>query len=140
MKTILSFLSFVLFASAALAATAVKVTFTLNTTDVNGAPLTQSRYYYVYRPNGYPTTTPLPMVLIMEANVGGPADGTFNNKSAQAGFVVVTGAIPGNSKAISWVNDYSQWVGPEDYDYTTEVINRVKASDNCKETRVVFSV
>ena len=51
---------FLALASSAQAATAVKVNFTLNTTDAYGNALVQSRFYYKYRPDGFPMTTPLP--------------------------------------------------------------------------------
>jgi len=120
-------------ATGAFAATAVKVNFTLNTTDKNGAPIVQNRYYYRYRPDGFPVATPLPAILVMEEIAGGGANWVFNAKADQVGIVVVTCAIPGNSLGGSWVSRDPRWVGYEDYDYTSEVINQVKASDNCND-------
>ena len=115
------------------AATAVKVSFTLNTNDKYGAPITQDRYYYLYRPDGFSTNTPLPALLVMEYSPGGAAISSFNAKSAQAGFVVVTCSINGNSVGSGWIVDDPLWVGYEDFDYTSEVISRVRASDNCND-------
>ena len=118
------------------AATAVKVNFTLNTTDKYGYPITQSRYYYVYRPDGLSTATPVPMILVMEASPNSGAASMLNAKAAQAGFVVVSCSFSGNSTGTPgtvWVNDNPRIVGFEDYDYTTEVISRVRASDNCND-------
>ena len=125
----------VLLPSGALAATATKVNFTLNTTDAYGNPLTQSRAYYKYRPDGFPTNTPLPMVLLMEAAPdSGSADSVFNAKANAMGFVVVTCEFTGNSSGnTSWQNDNPRIIGWEDYDYTAQVIAQVKASDNCND-------
>jgi hypothetical protein len=65
MKTAFLFLSLVACATSALAATDVRVNFTLNTTDENGAPIAENRYYYIYRPDGLSRTVPVPMVLVM---------------------------------------------------------------------------
>ena len=136
MKTPLAYLATILFAVSAHAATAVKVTFTLNTSNKSGAAIQQNRYYYLYRPDGYPTTTPLPAILVMETTPGAAAISVFNTKAAQAGFVVITCSISGNSTGTPgtvWVADDPRWAGNEDYDYTSEVINRVRASDNCND-------
>jgi poly(3-hydroxybutyrate) depolymerase len=122
--------------SASLAATAVKVTFTLNTTDDTGAPVVENRYYYVYRPDGYPLSTPLPMILVMEASAGSAAYGGLNAKAGQMGFVVVSCSFSGNSTGTPgtvWNNDNPRISGWEDMDYTDAVIARVKASDNCND-------
>lgn len=133
-KLLLQFLALLFLTGNALAATAVKVSFTLNTTDAYGHPLTQSRSYYKYRPDGLPTTTPLPMVLIMEAAPdSGSADSVLNAKANAMGFVVVTCEFTGNSSGTSWKNDNPRIVGWEDYDYTTQVIALVRASDNCND-------
>ena len=114
----------------ALAATDVRVDFTLNTTDEDGAPLTESRYYYLYRPDNLPKTTPIPMILAMEASAGSGPAGFFHSRADKGGFVVVSCAIPGNSVGTSWNNDNPRVSGFEDYDYITAVINQVKLSDN----------
>jgi poly(3-hydroxybutyrate) depolymerase len=134
MKTILAILA--LLAGNTLAATAVKVNFTLNTTDAQGAPLTENRYYHVYRPDGFPRTTPLPMILILEHGPGQAANPTFNAKAAQVGLVIVSCSFSGNSTGTpgrGWKNGDPRESGPEDYDYLDAVINRVKASDNCDD-------
>jgi poly(3-hydroxybutyrate) depolymerase len=130
MKTALLFLPVIVFAAGTFAATDVRVSFTLNTTDENGAPLTESRYYYVYRPDGLSKTTSVPMILVMEASPGGGPAGFLHRKADQAGFVVVSCAILGNTLGTVWNNDNPRITGWEDMDYTTEVINRVRASDN----------
>lgn len=139
MRMWFQFLCTTLCAGGAFAATAVKVNFTLNTTDAYGNPMVQNRFYYKYRPDGLSTATPVPMVLIFEAGPDGGAAGVFNGKADQMGFVVVTCAFSGNSTGTPgsvWVNDNPRVVGWEDYDYTTEVINRVRASDNCNDAFV----
>ena len=124
--------SVMILASQAFAATDVRVNFTLNTTDAYGAPLQQKRFYYVYRPDNLPKTTPVPMVLVMDS-----APATFFHRQADAvGFVVVSCSFSGNSTGTPgtvWINDNPRIAGFEDFDYTTEVINRVKASDNCND-------
>ncbi|MDR3406017.1 MAG: hypothetical protein P4L99_26260 [Chthoniobacter sp.] len=130
------FLLFALLAGNALAATAVKVNFTLKTTDPQGAPLTQNRYYHVYRPDGFPRTTPLPMILLLEYGGNQGANSTFNIKAAQVGLVVVSCSFSGNSTGTpgrGWINGNPRESGLEDYDYLDAVINRVKASDNCDD-------
>src|SRR5512136_105713 len=105
MKTVLLFLSSVIFTSNALAPTDVRVNFTLNTTDENGAPLTENRYYYLYRPDGLFRDVPVPMVLVMEAGAGSGPAGFFHRKADQAGFVVVSCSIVGNTLGGVWNND-----------------------------------
>jgi poly(3-hydroxybutyrate) depolymerase len=132
MKTASSFLSLVVFATNALAATDVRVNFTLNTTDENGAPLTESRYYYVYRPDGLSKAAPVPMVLVMDSS---PAT-FFHRKADQAGFVVVSCAFSGNSTGTpgtTWDNHNPCINGFDDVDYTTAVIKRVRLSDNAND-------
>jgi len=107
-------------------ATDVRVAFTLKTTDATGAPITQNRFYYVYRPDGLSKTTPAPMILSMDAVAT-----NLHRKADQAGFLVVSCSFSGNSSGnTGWVNDDPAVVGPEDYDYLTEVINRVKDAEN----------
>jgi len=73
-RAALLLLSLPIFADRARAASDVRVDFTLNTTDDNREPLTENRYYYVYRPDGLSKATPVPVVLVMEAVPGsGPA-------------------------------------------------------------------
>ncbi len=128
MKTRALFLSLVVCVTRVQAATDVRVDFTLHTTDVYGAPLTQSRCYYVYRPNGL-SKAPVPMVLVMD---GSPA-GFLHRKADQAGFLVVSCSWSGNSSGTGWSNHGSQRDGPEDMDYTTEVIQRVRQSENAND-------
>jgi poly(3-hydroxybutyrate) depolymerase len=130
MRSVLLFLSLAVFAANAPAATDVRVNFALNTIDRSGVPVTQSRYYYVYRPDGLSKATPIPMILVMEAGAGGGAATFFHRKADQAGFVVVSCAIPGNTLGKVWNSDDPRVSGWEDMDYTTEVINRVRASEN----------
>ena len=121
--------------AAGLAATDVRVNFTLNTTDAYGAPLQQSRYYFVYRPDNLPKTAPVPMILVMDAGSGTAAT-FFHRKADQAGFVVVSCSFAGNSTGTPgtvWTNDNPRIAGYEDFDYTDTVIERVKASDNCND-------
>ena len=92
---------------------------TLNTNDENGKPLTEDRYYYIYRPDGLPKTTPVPMIIVMEAGPGSSPAGFFHRKADQAGFVVVSCAIPGNSLGTVWNNDNPRITGFEDFDYTS---------------------
>src|ERR1035437_8690213 len=91
-RTALCLLCFAVLASDGLAATDVRVNFTLDTTDADGTPIQQQRYYYVYRPDNLPRTNPLPMVRV---TLGGGA--MFHRKADQAGFIVVTCAFAGNS-------------------------------------------
>ena len=135
MRTALLLLCFVILAGNGFAATDVRVDFTLNTTDAYGAPLQQKRYYYIYRPDNLPKTTPVPMILVMDAGGGGAAT-FFHRKADQAGLVVVSCSFSGNSTGTPgtvWNSDNPRITGFEDFDYITEVINRVKASDNCND-------
>jgi poly(3-hydroxybutyrate) depolymerase len=129
-------LSFFALARPGFAAADVRVDFTLNTTDPYGFPLQQRRYYYIYRPDNLPKTAPVPMVLVMEASpASGPA-AFFHRQAEQAGFVVVSCSFSGNSTGTpgtGWNADNPRISGFEDYDYITEVINRVRASDNCND-------
>jgi hypothetical protein len=80
-----------------------------------------------------PKTDPAPMVLLMEASpASGPA--TFlHRKAEQAGFIVVSCSFSGNytgTPGTVWNNSDPRVSGYEDFDYITEVINRVKASHN----------
>jgi poly(3-hydroxybutyrate) depolymerase len=120
----------------AFAASDIRVNFTLNTTDAYGAPIQQNRYYYVYRPGNLPKSTPVPMVLVMEASPNGGPAGFFHRKADQAGFVVVSCSFSGNSTGTPgtvWTSDNPRIVGFEDIDYITEVINRVMASENSSD-------
>jgi poly(3-hydroxybutyrate) depolymerase len=132
-STALRLLCFAVLASDGLAATDVRVNFTLNTADAYGSPLQQQRYYYVYRPENLPKTSPVPMVLVM---TGSGAATFFHRKADQAGFVVVSCSFSGNSTGTPgtvWNNDNPHITGYEDYDYVTEVINRVRASENSND-------
>jgi poly(3-hydroxybutyrate) depolymerase len=133
MRTALLLISCLTLAGDGLAATDVRVDFTLNTTAANGAPLQQSRYYYLYRPDNLSKAAPVPMILVMEA--GGPA-GFFHRKADQAGFLVVSCSFSGNSTG-GFNNHNPRISGFEDFDYITEVINRVKASDNSTDAFTV---
>jgi poly(3-hydroxybutyrate) depolymerase len=113
----------------ACAATDVHVTFTLATADPYGAPLTESRDYFLYRPDNLPKAAPVPMVLVME----GAAATFFHRKADQAGFVVVSCTFNGNSLGTVWNNDNPRITGFEDYDYVAAVIDRVAVSDNCND-------
>lgn len=136
MKTVLSLVAVLVCATGARAATDVRVNFTLNTTDENGAPVTESRFYYVYRPDGLSRAAPVPMVLRMEC-VANENPATFlHRKADQAGFVVVSCSFSGNSSGTpgsGWSNHNVYVDGFEDMDYTTEVIKRVRLSDNCND-------
>ncbi|MGI8745521.1 MAG: hypothetical protein ACR2NN_23700 [Bryobacteraceae bacterium] len=124
-------------ASDGFAATDVRVDFTLNTTDAGGGALQQKRYYYVYRPDSLPKTNPVPMILVMEASPGSGSAAFLHRKAEQAGFVVVSCSFSGNSTGTPgtvWNNDNPRATGYEDYDYITEVISRVKASENGNDT------
>jgi poly(3-hydroxybutyrate) depolymerase len=136
MKTVLWFLSLLVCVSSARAATDVRVTFTLNTTDEDGAPLTENRSYYLYRPDGLSKAVPVPMVLVMEASPNGGPAGFFHRKADQGGFLVVSCSFSGNSTGTpgtSWNNHDPHINGFEDMDYATEVINRVRLSDNATD-------
>jgi poly(3-hydroxybutyrate) depolymerase len=118
------------------AASDVRINFTLNTLDRNGVPATQNRYYYVYRPDGLSKATPVPMILRMEC-VSNEGPATFlHRKADQAGFVVVSCSFSGNlsgTPGSGWSNHNVYVDGFEDMDYTTEVINRVRQSENCND-------
>ncbi len=136
MKIALVFLFLVVCATSVWAATDARVNFTLNTIDRNGVPVTQSRYYYVYRPDGLSRATPVPMVLRMECVANEGAATFLHRKADQAGFVVVSCSFSGNSSGTpgsGWSNHNVFVDGYEDMDYTTEVINRVRLSDNCND-------
>ena len=136
-RTALFPLCFAVLASAGFAATDVRVDFTLNTTDAFGAPVQEQRFYYVYRPDNLPKTTPVPMVLVM---TGSGTAGFLHAKADQAGFVVVSCTFSGNSTGIPgtvWNNDNPRVTGFEDFDYLDEVIKRVKGSDNCDDAFTV---
>ena len=126
-------LAMAVFAGVARGAGDARVDFTLNTTDANGVPLMQNRYYFVYRPDNLPRTAPIPMILVMEGSPGSGAAGFFHRKADQAGFAVVSCAIPGNTLATVWNSDNPRITGFEDYDYATAVIARVALSDNCND-------
>lgn len=113
------------------AATDVRVAFTLDTTDVDGTALRENRYYFVYRPDNLPRTTPVPMVLVMEAAPGSNGATFFRRKADQAGFVIVSCAIVGNTLATGWNSDNPRVTGFEDYDYISTVISRVASAENC---------
>lgn len=123
-----------------MAATDVRVNFTLNTTDPDGAPIQESRYYYVYRPDNLPKTTPIPLVIFMEASPNSGGATFFHRKADQAGFVVVAASFSGNNTGTpgtSWNAQNPRSMGLEDFDYISEVINRVKDSDNVNDVFVV---
>jgi dienelactone hydrolase len=130
MRKAIFLLYFVILAGNALAATDVRVNFVLNTTDSNGVAIQQNRFYLIYRPDNLSKSTPVPMILAMD-------DGTLlHRKADQAGFVAVSASSSGNSSGTpgtGWNNDNPSINGYEDYDYLTEVINRVKASDNVND-------
>lgn len=113
------------------AATDVKVSFTLNTTDADGSPVAESRYYYVYRPDNLSMTNILPLVLCMSS--GGDEPMTFYHTMAdQAGFVLASCSFKGNYQTVaSWNSDDPAINGPDDMDYTTSVIDQVTRSNNC---------
>jgi poly(3-hydroxybutyrate) depolymerase len=133
LKAVLTYLFATMFAAAGLAATDVRVDFTLNTTDPNSEPLTENRYYYIYRPDGLSRSAPVPMILVMEASPGSGPAGFFHRKADQAGFIVVSCSIVGNTLGGVWNNDDPRVTGFEDMDYTTAVIDRVRQSDNCND-------
>jgi len=108
------------------------VDFTLNTADAYGAPLTQTRTYWVYRPDNLSRNAPVPMILVMDGSVSA----FLHRKADQEGFVVVSCTYSGNSSG-GWINDNPRIVGYEDFDYTDEVIRRVRASDNTSDAFMV---
>jgi poly(3-hydroxybutyrate) depolymerase len=125
---------FVVLTSDVLGATDVRVDFTLDTTDAEGAPLRESRYYFVYRPDNLPQTNSVPMVVVLD---GASIASRFHSKADQYGFVVVSGSFSGNSLGAVWNNDDPRITGFEDYDYVSAVINRVTLSDNCNDVFIM---
>jgi len=122
--------------SAAFAGTQTKISFTLNTTDDNGAHVSQNRYYWVYRPTGLALATPVPMMLELECSPNGTPVTFMNAKADAAGFVVVSCSFSGNSTGTpgrGWTAGNPRAAGWEDIDYLTEVIHQVAASDNCND-------
>src|ERR1035438_9886359 len=83
-------LSVLALAADGIAATDVKVNFTLNTTDAYGVPIQEQRYYYLYRPDNLPRTNPLPMVLFMEDTPASPPASSFHRIADQAGFLMIS--------------------------------------------------
>jgi poly(3-hydroxybutyrate) depolymerase len=125
---------FLLTTGQSLGATDEKVSFALTTTDADGAAIAQQRFYYVYRPDGLPRTQAAPMVLVMECRGGDLPAKFFHRKADEAGFVLVSCAVEGNSTGNrGWVNGDPAVVGYEDMDYTTAVIDRVAAAENCHD-------
>jgi poly(3-hydroxybutyrate) depolymerase len=122
-----------LLAARCFAATDVRVDFTLNTTDRYGNPIQQQRYYYVYRPDGLSKAKPVPLVMVLEASAGsGPAT-FFRDIAGKAGFVVVSCSFSGNSTGTPgsvWTADDPRISGWEDFDYLSEVMRQVAASQN----------
>ena len=88
---------FLLTTGQSLGATDEKVSFALTTTDADGAAIAQQRFYYVYRPDGLPRTQAAPMVLVMECRGGDLPAKFFHRKADEAGFVLVSCAVEGNS-------------------------------------------
>ena len=124
-------------AGVAPAATDVKVDFVLETTDNQGVAATQKRFYYVYRPRNLPRDKPVPLVLVMECRGGDLPAKFFHRKADEAGFVLVSCAIKGNSTGNrGWVNGNPRERGFEDIDYTTAVIDRVSSAENCNDVFV----
>ena len=115
------------------AATDVRVSFTLRTTDAAGAEVLQNRVYFVYRPDNLSKTTPVPMVVVTDGN--GPA-GFLHSKADRAAFLVVSCDYSGNSTG-HVNNGNPRETGWEDYDYLAEVIRRVKASENANDAFTV---
>jgi poly(3-hydroxybutyrate) depolymerase len=116
------------------AATDLKVDFILKTTDDQGAAVTQKRFYYVYRPSNLPREKPAPLVLVMECRGGDLPAKFFHRKADEAGFVLVSCAIEGNSTGNRvWTNGNPRERGFEDIDYTGAVIDRVSAAENCND-------
>jgi len=103
--------------------------FTLQTKDAAGQPLQQKRIYWVYRPAGLSRAKAAPLIVFL----GGGAPTMFHRKADEAGFLVVSCSFAGNSTgtpATVWLNDDPRVCGAEDYDYITEVIQRVRATEN----------
>jgi len=121
------------------AAQDVRVNFMLNTTDVNGNPIQESRYYYVYRPDGLPLTTPAPMLLVLEPAVDSGPETDFHSEADRDGFILVSCSYSGNSTgtpATKWSADDPNVVGYEDVDYLSAVINQVRTSNNANDAFV----
>src|SRR5450756_40510 len=84
--------------------------------DVYKRQVTQSRSYWIYRPDNLSRTNSVPMILYMEA--GGDAPMTFAHRLAdQAGFVLVSCTFQGNSFGTVWNSDNPRISGFEDMDY-----------------------
>src|ERR1017187_1260512 len=117
-------LSVLALAADGIAATDVKVNFTLNTTDAYGVPIQEQRYYYLYRPDNLPRTNPLPMVLFMEDTPASPPASSFHRIADQAGFLMISCSFSGNSTGTpgtQWNADNPRITGYEDYDYISAV-------------------
>jgi len=108
--------------------TDVRVDFTLETKDSQGAAIQQERCYWIYRPGDLPRTDPVPMVLIMDRWNPAP----LHRRADQAGFLVVACA-----PVRKWLNDDPRICGYQDYDYLTEVIRRVRAGENGGDAFIV---
>ncbi len=116
----------------AAAATDVRVSFTLRTKDAEGAEVQQNRVYFVYRPDNLSRSAPVPMVVVTDGGLGG----FLHRKADQAGFLVVSCSYAGNSTGHVNNGDPRE-SGWEDYDYITEVIRRVQASENAVDAFTV---
>lgn len=108
--------------------TDVQVHFTLETKDPQGVPIRQERSYWVYRPRDLARSGRVPMVLIMDR--WSPT--LLQRKADRAGFLVVACA-----PVRMWLNDDPRICGYQDYDYLTEVIRRVGATENGGDAFVV---
>jgi poly(3-hydroxybutyrate) depolymerase len=131
MKNRLLPLCFVL-AGSVFAATEVRYTFTLQTTDADGMPIQQTRSYVVYRPDNLPRTTPVPLVVVLDNSTS-----NFQRIADRYGFVVAGCSFSGNSTGnpgSSWNNDNPRIAGWEDFDYLDEVIRRVRADENASDS------
>ena len=131
-RSLVPILCFFASASLAAAATDVRVDFTFHTTDAYGSPLTQNRTFWVYRPDNLSRSAPVPMILVMDGSVST----LLHRKADQAGFVVVSCTYSGNSSG-GWIDDDPRIVSYQDFDYTDEVIRRVRASDNTSDAFTV---
>ena len=137
--TLFLFLWFGMAARCGFAAQDVRVNFTLNTTDVNGNPIQESRYYYIYRPDGLSTTAPAPMLLVLEPSVDSGPETDFHNEADRDGFILVSCSYSGNSTgkpATKWSADDPNVVGYEDVDYLSAVISQVRTSNNANDAFV----
>jgi len=76
------------------------------------------------------------MVLVLEATAnGGPAT-FFRDAAAKGGFVIVSCSFSGNASGTpgtGWTADDPRISGWEDFDYLTEVMHRVAASENASD-------